>query len=54
MVHGDGLNEEELPEKVRTMAKSRLNKLVNSVDSYAKNVLDRIMISEKIAPLNPK
>jgi len=43
MVHGEGLNEEELPEKVRTLTKKKLNKLVNSVDSYAKNVLDRIM-----------
>lgn len=42
MVHGKGLNQEELPEKVRTLTKSKLNKLVNSVDSYAKNVLDRI------------
>jgi hypothetical protein len=42
MVHGDGLNEDEIPEKVRTLTKSELNTLVNSVDSYAKNVLDRI------------
>ena len=54
MVHGEGLNEEELPEKVRTLTKSRLNKLVNSVDSYANNVLDRITRCEEIIPLNPE
>jgi hypothetical protein len=54
MVHGDGLNEEELPEKVRTLTKSKLNKLVNSVDSYARNVLDRITGCKKITPENPE
>lgn len=54
MVHGEGLNEKELPEKVRIMAKSRLNKLVNSVNSYANSVLDRITRCEEIIPLNPE
>ncbi|MCX9084958.1 MAG: nucleotidyltransferase domain-containing protein [Candidatus Methanoperedens sp.] len=43
MVHGDGLNEEELPEKVRTLTKSRLNKLVNSVNSYVKDAYEKIV-----------
>ena len=50
MVHGDGLNEEELPEKVRTLTKSKLMKLVTSADSYAKDVFDRITKFEKITP----
>ncbi|MBU3966495.1 MAG: nucleotidyltransferase domain-containing protein [Euryarchaeota archaeon] len=43
MVHGEGLNEEELPEKVRTLTKSKLNKLVNSVNSYVKDVYEKIV-----------
>ncbi|MFA4955664.1 MAG: nucleotidyltransferase domain-containing protein [Candidatus Methanoperedens sp.] len=43
MVHGNGLNEEELPEKVRTLTKSKLNKLVNSVNSYVKDVYEKIV-----------
>jgi predicted nucleotidyltransferase len=43
MVHGDGLNEEELPEKVRTLTKSKLNKLVNSVNSYVIDVYEKIV-----------
>jgi hypothetical protein len=43
IVHGKGLNEEELPEKVITLTKSRLNKLVNSVDSYVKYVYEKIV-----------
>jgi hypothetical protein len=54
MVHGDGLNEEELPEKVRTLTKSKLIKLVSSVDSYARDVFDRITRCEKITPINPE
>ncbi len=52
MVHGDGLNEEEIPEKVRTLTTSTLMKLVNSVDSYAGDVFNRIMRFEKINPVN--
>ncbi len=54
MVHGEGLNEEELPESVRTLTKNNLMKLVTSADSYAKDVFDRITSFEKIAPVNPK
>lgn len=54
MVHGEGLNEEELPEKVRTMTKSKLMKLVSSVNSYARDVFDRITRCEKITPINPQ
>jgi predicted nucleotidyltransferase len=54
IVHGDGLNEEELPEKVRTLTKSKLIKLVSSVDSYARDVFDRITRCEKITPINPE
>jgi predicted nucleotidyltransferase len=54
MVHGEGLNEEELPEKVRTLTKSKLNKLVNSVDSYARDVFEMIMRCGKITPVNPE
>ena len=43
MVHGEGLNEEELPDKVRTLTKKMLNKLVNSVNSYVKDVYDKIV-----------
>ena len=43
MVHGEGLNEEELPENVRTLTKSKLNKLVNSVNSYVKDVYEKIV-----------
>lgn len=43
MVHGDGLNEEELPEKVRTMTKSELKKLISSVNSYVKEVYENIV-----------
>ena len=50
MVHGDGLNEEELPENVRTLTKSRLMKLISSVDSYARDVFDRLTRGEKITP----
>ncbi len=50
MVHGEGLKEEELPEKVRTLTKSKLMKLVTSADSYAKDVFDRITRFEKITP----
>lgn len=54
MVHGDGVNEEELPEKVRNLTKSKLMKLVSSVDSYARDVFDRITRCEKITPSNPE
>ena len=54
MVHGDGLNEEDIPEKVRTLTKSKLMKLVSSVDSYARDVFDRITRCEKITPINPE
>lgn len=47
-VHGEGLNEEELPEKVRTLPKSKLMNLVSSVDSYARDVFDRITRCEKL------
>ena len=53
MVHGEGLNEEKLPDKVRTLTKSKLMKLVTSADSYAKDVFDRITKIEKISPGNP-
>lgn len=43
MVHGKGLNEEELPEKVRTLTKSKINKLVNSVNSYVKDGYEKIV-----------
>jgi hypothetical protein len=43
MVHGDGLIKEELPEKVRTLTKSKLNKLVNSINSYVKDVYKKIV-----------
>jgi predicted nucleotidyltransferase len=43
MVHGDGLNEEELPEKVRTLTKSKLKKLISSVTSYVKDVYEKIV-----------
>jgi predicted nucleotidyltransferase len=51
MVHGDGLKEEEIPEKVRTLTKGDLMKLVSSVDSYARDVFDRITKCEKITPV---
>lgn len=54
MVHGEGLNEEELPEKVRTLNKDKLMKFVTSVDSYARDVFDRITKFEKITPVNPE
>ncbi|MFA4935695.1 MAG: nucleotidyltransferase domain-containing protein [Candidatus Methanoperedens sp.] len=54
MVHGKGLNEEEIPEKVRKLTTSKLNKLVNAVDSYARDVFDRITRFEKITPVNPE
>lgn len=53
MVHGDGLNEEEMPEKVRTLTKGELMNLVTSVDSYARDVFDRITSCEKTTPVNP-
>jgi len=43
VVHGNGLNEEELPEKVRTLTKSKLSKLVNAVNSYIKEVYEKIV-----------
>ncbi|PWB53177.1 MAG: hypothetical protein C3F06_06820 [Candidatus Methanoperedenaceae archaeon] len=43
IVHDKGLNKEELPEKVRTLTKSRLNKLVNSVGSYDNDVYEKIV-----------
>lgn len=43
MVHGDGLNEEDIPEKVRTMTKSELKKLISSVDSYVRDVYEKIV-----------
>ncbi|HEX7575374.1 MAG TPA: nucleotidyltransferase domain-containing protein [Candidatus Methanoperedens sp.] len=43
MVHSDGLNEEELPEKVKILTKNKLNKLVNSVNSYVKDVYEKIV-----------
>lgn len=43
MVHGDGLNEEDIPEKVRTLTKSELKKLISSVNSYVKDVYEKIV-----------
>lgn len=54
MVHGKGLNEEELPEKVRTLTKSKLDKLVNAVDSYGRDVFEMIMRCGKITRVNPE
>ena len=46
MVHGDGLNEEKIPEKVRTLTKSELKKLISSVDSYAGDVYEKLIRDE--------
>lgn len=43
LVHGDGLNEEDIPEKVRTMTKSELKNLIRSVGAYVKDVYDKIV-----------
>lgn len=43
MVHGDGLNEEDIPEKVRAMTKSELKNLIRSVGAYVKDVYDKIV-----------
>ena len=56
MVHGKGLNEEEIPEMVKTLTRDELKGLVSSVDAYAKDVFDRItgsMGREKIN-VNPE
>lgn len=46
LVHGDGLNEEEIPEKVRTLTKSELKRLISSVDSYARDVYEKFVRDE--------
>lgn len=54
MAHGKGLNEEDIPESVRTLTKGELMKLATSVDSYARDVFDRIMRYEKITRIIPE
>ncbi len=43
LVHGKGLNEEEIPEGVKTLAKGELKKLISSVDAYAKDVYKKLI-----------
>ncbi len=43
LVHGNVLNEEEIPEKVRMLTKSELKKLISSVDSYASDLYEKIV-----------
>ncbi len=43
LVHGEGLDEENIPEKVRAMAKNEFKNLVRSVEAYVRDVYDKIV-----------
>ena len=43
MVHGKGLNEDEIPAGVRTLKRNDLKKLISSVDAYVKDVYNKLI-----------